>query len=64
MAFVLCAGCGGGERLLVFAASSLTDSMVELAEIYEEETGVRIDLSFGASNRLAQQISVGCRLMC
>ena len=53
-------GCGDEEdRLLVFAASSLTDSMMQLAEIYEEETGVRVDLSFGASNRLAQQISRG-----
>ena len=45
--------------MLVFAASSLTDSMQELAETYEEQTGVRVDLSFGASNRLAQQVSRG-----
>ena len=45
--------------MLVFAASSLTDSMVQLAEIYEDETGVRVDLSFGASSRLAQQVSRG-----
>ena len=56
---VLFVGCGGGERLLVFAASSLTDSMQQLAEVYEERTGLRVDLSFGASNRLAQQISRG-----
>ena len=45
--------------MLVFAASSLTDSMEQLAEAYEERTGMRVDLSFGASNRLAQQISRG-----
>ena len=58
LACVFLSSCGGGEdRLLVFAASSLTDSMQELAETYEEQTGVRVDLSFGASSRLAQQVS-------
>ena len=33
--------------------------MQQLAEVYEERTGLRVDLSFGASNRLAQQISRG-----
>ena len=33
--------------------------MEQLAEKYEERTGMRVDLSFGASNRLAQQISRG-----
>ena len=56
---VLLVSCGGGDRLLVFAASSLTDSMQQLAEVYEERTGMRVDLSFGASNRLAQQILRG-----
>ena len=56
---ILLVGCGGGDRLLVFAASSLTDSMEQLAEAYEERTGMRVDLSFGASNRLAEQISRG-----
>ena len=45
--------------MLVFAASSLTDSMEQLAEAYEERTGMRVDLSFGASNRLAQQVLRG-----
>ena len=56
----LCLACGGrNERLLVFAASSLTDPMQQLAEMYEEQTGVRVDLSFGASGRLAQQVIRG-----
>ena len=60
LACVFLSSCGGvDDRLLVFAASSLTDSMQELAETYEEQTGVRVDLSFGASNRLAQQVSRG-----
>ena len=53
-------GCGGGgDSLLVFAASSLTDPLRQLAAIYEERTGVEVDISFGASGRLAQQISRG-----
>ena len=60
LACVFLSSCGGGDdRLLVFAASSLTDSMQELAETYKEQTGVRVDLSFGASNRLVQQVSRG-----
>ncbi len=56
----LCLACGGGnERLLVFAASSLTGPMQQLAEVYEEKLGVRVDLSFGASGRLAQQVIRG-----
>ena len=56
----LCLACGtSNERLLVFAASSLTDPMQQLAEMYEKQTGVRVDLSFGASGRLAQQIIRG-----
>ena len=43
----------------MFAASSLTDSMQLLAERYQEHTGVRVDLSFGSSGRLAQQVSRG-----
>ena len=57
----LCLGCRGNDspRLLVFAASSLTDSLQPLAQLYKEQTGVAVDLSFGASNSLARQISRG-----
>ena len=33
--------------------------MQQLAEMYEEKLGVRVDLSFGASGRLAQQVIRG-----
>lgn len=33
--------------------------MQQLAEMYEEQTGVTVDLSFGASGRLAQQVIRG-----
>lgn len=53
--------CGGGteEPILVFAAASLTDPLTELAETFEEETGVKLDLNFGGSNALARQIVAG-----
>ena len=52
-------GDGAGEPVLVFAAASLTDPVSELAREFEDDTGVRVDLSFGGSNALARQIVAG-----
>jgi molybdate transport system substrate-binding protein len=46
-------------NLTVFAASSLTDSMKTIADAYRAKTGVKVSLSFGGSNTLAQQIDQG-----
>lgn len=43
----------------MFAAASLTDSLSEVGELYEYETGVEVSYSFGASQALAYQISRG-----
>ncbi len=57
--------CGGGNgadqvTLRVFAAASLTESFTELAERFESRNpGVRVELNFGPSSGLAQQISSG-----
>ena len=51
--------CGGGEEVLVFAASSLTDVMERLGDEFEEEAGVKVSFNFGASGSLAQQIVRG-----
>ena len=51
--------CGGERDLLVFAATSLRDPLTEVSRRYEEDTGVNVDLSFGASQSLAQQIASG-----
>jgi len=53
--------CGDdAERpILVFAAASLTDPLIELSERFEDETGIRVDLNFGGSNALARQIVAG-----
>jgi molybdate transport system substrate-binding protein len=48
-------------ELLVFAASSLTDVLGELAPAWEKTSGVSIKLSFAASSVLARQIEGGAR---
>jgi len=54
------ASCGGkspNESVpLIFAAASLSDVLTESAEIYESDTGKRVDFSFGGSIALANQI--------
>lgn len=46
--------------ITVLAAASLTDVFTELAEAYEtEHEGVTVELSFGSSTTLAQQIAEG-----
>jgi molybdate transport system substrate-binding protein len=56
------AGCGGGERgrLVVFAASSLTDVFSELETVFEaDHPDVDVVLNFGGSSSLATQIEQG-----
>ncbi len=43
----------------VFAAASLTESLSEIAAIYERKSGDRIVFNFGASSMLARQIERG-----
>ena len=54
------AGCGSDdENLTVLAAASLTDVFEDLAAEFEEEHGVEVDLSFGSSTGLAEQVADG-----
>jgi molybdate transport system substrate-binding protein len=46
-------------ELLVFAASSLTNVLGELAQSYEKQSGIQVKLSFAASSVLARQIEAG-----
>ena len=54
------ASCGGNSSddgvPLIFAAASLSDVLTESAEVYERETGKRVEFSFGGSITLANQI--------
>jgi molybdate transport system substrate-binding protein len=45
--------------ITVFAAASLTDTMKAVADAYQAKTGIKVTLSFGGSNTLAQQIDQG-----
>lgn len=59
---VLVIGCGGGgenESILVAAAASLTDALVEAGEAFESRSGVKVAFSFGGSNALARQVQLG-----
>ena len=47
------------EGLLVFAASSTTDALTELAARFKASTGQEVVCSFGASSDLARQILKG-----
>ncbi len=57
------AGCTGPSETVtevtVAAAANLEPVLPRLAETYEQETGVRITLSFGSTTSLAQQIEHG-----
>jgi len=64
LAMVALAGCfvscGPGDdprEIVVFAAASLRDVMLELGATYERETGVRVVFNFAGSNVLARQLS-------
>lgn len=57
------AGCAPGsadETLTVYAAASLTESFATLEEEFEaDHPGVDVQVNFGGSSRLAQQIAEG-----
>jgi len=46
-------------ELLVAAAADLSSALQEIARTYENKTGVKIELSFGSSGALTQQIQNG-----
>lgn len=44
------------ERLVIYAASSLTDALTEIADAYEAESEHQMVLSFASSSALARQV--------
>ena len=54
---VACDGVGDSDVPLIFVAASLSDVVVEAGDLYEAETGNRVDFSFGGSIMLANQIA-------
>ena len=50
---------GTQQPLLIGAASDLRPAFTELAKRYEQQTGTKVTLTFGASGQLAQQLENG-----
>ena len=60
MSLAACTGePGGSDRLLVFAASSISDAITEIGDAFEAETGTRVEFNFGGSTTLARQMALG-----
>lgn len=59
MAALAAHGALAGEKIVVFAAASLTNAMQDAASAYEAKTHVRIVNSFASSSALARQIENG-----
>lgn len=53
------AGTVAAEDITVFAASSLRDAVVEIAEAYESTTRSEVTLVFAASSAIARQVAQG-----
>ena len=59
---LLSIGCGGngeGDSILVFAAASMSNVLVEVGQEFENESGVEVVFSYGGSNALARQVELG-----
>lgn len=50
---------GADDELLVFAATSLTNAMSDAAAEFEASAGAKVEISYGPSRALAQQIARG-----
>lgn len=64
MLLIALGGCVDGPRqdqILVFAAASLEDALVEVARAFSADAGVPISFNFAGSNALAQQIRAGAQ---
>ena len=57
--FVVADGKKDAKEISVAAAADLSAAMQEVAKAYENQTGVKVKLSFGASGGLTQQIENG-----
>jgi len=64
-AAVFASDCGSGasgKPLLVFAAASLSQPLDSLLARFESSTGTEVNVSYGASGTLAQQIRAGAEV--
>lgn len=61
MVLVLPAFAGAGEPLLVFAGAASKPPTEEVARLYKQRTGVRVDLIFGGSGYVLSQMKLARR---
>lgn len=59
LGFFVRAASGSAATVEVFAAASLTDSLQQIAAVYEKQSGDKIVFNFAASSTLARQIEAG-----
>ncbi|MFL5244345.1 MAG: molybdate ABC transporter substrate-binding protein [Gemmataceae bacterium] len=61
LCFWLFAGCQGSKAkpLVIFAAASTQEPLREIAQSFQTDTGIPVELSFEASSTLARQIDKG-----
>ncbi len=51
--------CWAREKVLMYAAASTINAIKDIAETFEQKTGVNISISFASSSTLAKQIESG-----
>ncbi len=62
---LFCVGCGreqaeaGAGTVIVFAAASTTNAVMDIAAKFKEETGMEVVTNFASASTLAQQIEAG-----
>jgi molybdate transport system substrate-binding protein len=59
VAAIACGSGGENDSILVLAAASMTDALVDAGTEFEQDSGVKVIYSFGGSNALARQIELG-----
>jgi molybdate transport system substrate-binding protein len=59
VASIACGGGGENDSILVLAAASMTNALVDVGTEFERDSGVKVIYSFGGSNALVRQIELG-----
>jgi len=59
LSLAIAAGAQAADRVTVYAAASLTDSLEEIGTTYSRKTNIPVVFSFASSSTLARQIEAG-----
>jgi len=58
-ALLFCSSLSAQERLRIYAASSMTNAVNELVDVYESKSQVKITTVYGGTSSLARQVEQG-----